>query len=381
MADPQTPAIGLYQPTRGSDSGTWDLPVNANSGAIDSLFSNVAVIGTTGGSVTLTTPPNSGAAWAGPYQSQSALIRFTGTLVSNLVVTIPRAGFYIMDNQTGNQNNFAVQLITGVGGGKAIGLPPGKKWQVFSDGTDMDYVGMPEAGTAYDLHGAVGLPVWMTACTVLPYLIKDGSIYNNSAYPYLAARLGAQFGGNPGLTFAVPDERARMRMAFDPNNTGRVNSTVNAGTMGSAGGAQALNSTGQLPQFTPQFTGTQQTVQTDQSNIDFGSGDASGPTGGRGVGSQGRASVTFTPSGDIAPIGAGSPSQALPPTIVSFLALIKTALLLSILTSSILSHMLPSNSSTNQIDRTIAALETPSNLGAGPSFSVKATNLSYFSIG
>lgn len=322
MSDPQTPTIGIYQPTRGSDSGTWDLPVNANSGAIDALFGNVITIGLTNSPVTLTMPPNSGASWAGPYQAQSALVRFTGTLTGNCVVTVPRAGFYIMENRC-TVSTFYVQLTTG--SGNAIGLPPGKKCHVFSDGTDMDFVDMPDVGTKWDIVGQVAMPAWMTACTVLPYLIRDGSVYNNTAFPQLAAYLGNTFGGTPGLTFAVPDSRGRLSASYDPGNTGRINSTVNAGTMGSAGGAQALSSTNQLPQFTPSGTiGGSQTLGGMINGNGRGSPDGFTNVNGNPL-SKNDESIfgsNFSFSGTT--IGSSSPSQALPPLIVDSLPLIKT---------------------------------------------------------
>lgn len=333
MADPQTPTIAIYQPTRGSYVGTWDLPVNFNSGAIDSLFGNVAAVGLASSSpVTLTTPPNIASAWAGPYQSQSALIRCTGTITTDIGLIFPRAGYYIIENlclDTSGRGAGSVagssSILAGNGaGGKTIGIPPGKKCHIFSDGTDLDWVNMPDVGTAYDLHGVTALPRWMTIGTQKqPYLIKDGSTYNVSAYPVLSGMLGNTFGGSPGVTFGVPDERARMRMAYDPNGTGRVNSTVNAGTMGSAGGAQALNSINQIPQFSYTPTGTIGGSFAFTCLVSPGS-----PL--TGVGSSGGSQIitvtgsSFSFNGNAVSFGNPNPSQALPPTIVSFLALIKT---------------------------------------------------------
>ena len=217
--------------------GDWNLPVNADFSAIDSLFGNNGTISLSNANVTLTTPPNSGAAWAGPYQSQSALITMTGTLTAPVAVIFPRAGFFIVQNNT---VGFYVALQSS-GGGNQIGAVPGKKCHVFNDGTNMDYVNMPDPGTAYDLHGATSIPLWMQACTVQPYLLKNGAVYNNSQYPALAAVLGNAFGGTPGLTFAVPDEMARVRAGLDTVGTNRLTaatSGITGTTMGSAGGQQ-----------------------------------------------------------------------------------------------------------------------------------------------
>jgi microcystin-dependent protein len=82
---------------------------------------------------------------------------------------------------------------------------------------------------------------------VLPYLIKDGSIYSTSVYPALGALLGSTFGGNGITTFGVPDERNRMRVPVDTNpGSGFSNritqavSGINGTTMGASGGDQSL---------------------------------------------------------------------------------------------------------------------------------------------
>ena len=344
MSDPQTPTIAIYQPARGSDSGTWDLPHNANCGALDSLFGNVAVISLSNSNVTLSTPPNSGASWAGPYQSQSSLIRFTGMLTANVTVSIPRPGFYIVENLCTGTGTFSVTLTAG---NFSVGAPPGKKCHVFNDGTNMDYVNMPDPGTAYDLHGVTALPPWMLACTILPYLIKDGATYSNSSYPALAAILGTTFGGTPGSTFSVPDERARARVGFDTGATGRLTSGqsgISGTTMGSSGGDQrnashshtaSVSDAGHAHATQVFISGSNSgPVIADQASYQAGGATVPGGTGvqiaGTGIG------VSIGTTGNGA-------SQNVQPTIVSFLPLIKTAIFLGFLLGS-LNNVLPGSS-------------------------------------
>lgn len=312
-------------PNTGDLVGTWSTgALNPNFEAIDGYQAGVAAISASG-AITLTSPSGFTATpSAGPTQSQNALIRLSGALTGNVTVTFPLPGYYIIENLCTNNNSYYVQLLSS-GAGNAIGAVPGKKCHVFNDGTNMDYVNMPDPGTAYDLHGATTLPLWMTACTMAPYLIKDGSQYTTTSYPALFALLGYQFGGS-GSNFNVPDERARMRLAYDPNGTGRVNSTVNASTMGSAGGAQALNAASQIPAVTPTFSGTTHTWNSNQGNIlqSINAQVSGGSSASYAASGSGNISVTVTPSGTISTIGSSSPTQALPPTIVSFLPLIKT---------------------------------------------------------
>lgn len=320
MADPQTAQLGLYLPTRGSDVGTWDLPENANDSATDNLFANVATISLTNANVTLTTPPNSGAAWSGPYQSQSAILKFTGTLTGNCTITIPRAGFFIVDNQC-VVGAFYVRLGSSVPG-KYICAPPGAPTHIYCDGTDVSYVNLGQVGSAFDLHGATALPAWMSGCSTLPYLVKDGSIFNYSDYPSLGRMLGSTFGGNGITTFGTPDERNRMRIPVDTavaavysDRVTTAGSGIDGRTMNAAGGSQLL----------------QQHLHaiTDPGHI-HGSG-WSQPGTGYSTGVNGTASRSL-PGQDTAAAftgitvnnaGTGN-GQNMVPSIVSFLPLIKT---------------------------------------------------------
>lgn len=186
--------------------------------------------------VTLSLPSGSIAVGAGPVQSQNALIKFTGTLTGNAVFTLGMPGRYVFHNACTVGAHY-VQIASS-GAGNACGLPPGQKVTLFHDGTNIDFVDTMPVGAAFDLHGATALPAWMTACTVLPYLIKDGTTYNVATYPALGAILGSTFGGNGVTTFAVPDEKARVRFGFDTTGTGRLTPAISLdGTvMGSAGG-------------------------------------------------------------------------------------------------------------------------------------------------
>lgn len=314
MADPVTPNVGLYIPSHGSDVGSWDQPCNADFSTVDSLASNVATIGLTNSPVTLTTPPNSGAAWSGPYQSQSALIRFTGAITANIVVTIPRAGFFIVENLC-VVGNFYVQLVSS-GGGNAIGAPPGQKTHIFNDGTNMDFVDLPPVGSYLDLAysgGDSGLPAWITACTVPPYLNCNGSPFSAVTYPQLAALLG-------GTT--LPDLRGRIRAAFN-QGTGRISASgVNGDTFLATGGADTeIISQGNLPDYNLPYIdnghshGYSETLP--QSGGSYGS---AAPFIGKPV----AAATGISPTGIVINSGgSGTPLVTLPPVQIAGVTLIR----------------------------------------------------------
>ena len=230
MTDPTTVNKLFAVPTRGSDSGTWDVPVNGNSNAIDGMLGGLLSIAVASTNVVLTAPSGITSPGPGPTQNQNALIRLTGALTGNVQVQITLPGFYIIENLCSNWASHVVQ-ITSVGGGNAIGAPPGEKRHIFHDGTNIDFMDLPHVGAYWDL-AATGVPNWVGACTVPPWLNCAGATFSGATYPVLAVYLG-------GTT--LPDLRGRTR-AFLNQGTGRITSGgsgVDGNTLTAAGGAQS----------------------------------------------------------------------------------------------------------------------------------------------
>jgi tail collar domain len=327
MTEPTTINVALIVPNTGDLVGAWGTSaLNANFQAIDGMRGGVASISLSSGTtIALTAPAGALTPGAGPNQQQNACLRFTGTQTGTATIQFTVPGQYIIDNQcTGT--TFPIVLAPATGTGTQIGAPPGRKCPVFFDGTNMDYANPPDPGTAIDLHGASVVPPWMTVCTKKYALIKDGTSYSTAAFPGLAAYLGTIFGGSGG-SFNVPDESARMRLALDTKGANRVTSGgsgINGASMGAAGGnelAQSHSHTGSGNVSDPQHIHAMpQTVQA------FGAGGAIGG-GGAGVQTVTQTNSAATgitvPSLNINTSGSGN-SQNMPPTIVSFLALIKT---------------------------------------------------------
>jgi microcystin-dependent protein len=328
MAEPTTPNIGLISPNTGDLVGSWGTTaLNANWLALDGVRGGVTTISLSSATtITLTAPSGSITPSAGPTQQQNFMLRFTGTQTGNAVLQFNVPGPYVIDNRCTGTTAY-LQLVPAVGTGNYVGVPQGKKTWVCFDGTDVDFLNPQDPGTAYDLHGALALPLWMQACKVAPYLPKDGTVYNISTYPALAAVLGSTFGGNGVTTFGVPDERSRMRLAWD--NSGTANRVTSAGsgisgiTMGAAGGDQLL----QAHNHTLTDGGhTHVTVADDNTGI--ASGVNGGNAGGFSLWNTASPAHNITSSNStsnisIATTGSGA-AQNMPPTIVSFLASIKT---------------------------------------------------------
>lgn len=316
MAEPNTTNIALIVPNTGDLPGAWGTSaLNPNFSAIDGMFGGVLNLSLGAATtVTLSLPAGSISVGAGPVQSQNALIKFSGTLTGNAVFTLGMPGRYIFHNACTVGTNYV--KIASSGAGNACGLPPGQKVTLFHDGTNIDFVDTMPVGAAFDLHGATALPAWMTACTVLPYLIKDGTTYNVATYPALGAILGSTFGGNGVTTFGVPDEMARARFGYDTVGTGRLTPGVSFdGTvMGAAGGNQNYQS--------------HTHVATDSGHAHNYAGVTFPNTGGAGSSNALTSSATRVTDTSFAVItvqssGTGN-SGNVPPGIISHLPLIKT---------------------------------------------------------
>lgn len=324
MTEPVTTVKSLIVPNTGDLAGAWGTSaLNPNFQTIDALFGGVTTISLTSATTLLLTVPATTGVWFGSLsQSVNSLIKFTGVQTGNAIIQFTLPGFYIINNQcTGTSY---VQLANQSGAGNKIGAPPGKKCHVFFDGTDMDYVNMPDPGTAYDFHtNTTSLPPWMLACTVAPYLLKDGSTYSSVTYPALAQYLGSTFGGNGVTTFGVPDERARARMAVDTiqaasgATSARITFAVAGFTgslLGAAGGDQ------RMPTHNHGITDTGHTHTFIIINSSGGNPQASGSISG----SLGNQTTNNSVTGiTINNAGTGS-SANVPPAIISFLPLMKT---------------------------------------------------------
>lgn len=196
MVSTFTPNIQLEEPARGDDVGTWDTPVNNNMTLLDLR---------SGGSVNV--PLNNAPVVLSAAQYKASRIIFSSTLTGNVFVTFPTSfvGPYVVHNACTGSSAFVVVLGTTVPGGNQIGLMPGVPCDIFNDGATIWYRNLDPIGTYTDYAGS-GLPGWVGACSVAPYLNCDGSTFSAVLFPQLAAILG-------GTT--LPDSRGRFRATLN----------------------------------------------------------------------------------------------------------------------------------------------------------------------
>lgn len=213
MADPTTVNIALIVPNTGADVDTWGaVAINPDMVAMDGFIGGVQTIGVTNAPVTLTAPAGAITPGPGPTQSQNRVLRFTGAMTANVQVTLPLPGAYLIDNRT--TGNFVLSF-QGVTATEVIAVDQGNIVEIYNDGANVRFVNLGKVG-ALELWGGISaIPAWVAACTVRPYLLCDGTVYNISAFPSLGGKFGATFGGNGATTFGVQDLQGRVPLAYD----------------------------------------------------------------------------------------------------------------------------------------------------------------------
>lgn len=220
-----TTAKQLVQVANSSFVGTWDVPTNSNWGVVDASLGQIAFVTLNNSPVTLSAS-----------QFQCSWITFVSTLTGNVAVTFPSSftGMYVIQNRCTGSSAFVVTLKTTVAGANQIGCKPYDLFDIFNDGTSISYRNMGHIGSYWDYAGS-STPAWITACTVQPYLVCDGTTFSSAVYPALATILN-------GTT--LPDARGRARFSVN-NGTARITSSVSGvdgNTLLANGGNENLTS-------------------------------------------------------------------------------------------------------------------------------------------
>lgn len=228
MADPTTTNRSLAIPTRGSDVGTWDSPVNGNMAIIDTIVGGVTTITSGGGTIVLNAS-----------QVANGTISINGSLTSSLFIQFPAVqGWWSIENLTTGNTSFIVSIFP-AGATESVCAPPGEIVDIQINGTVARYRNLGRVGSLMEWAGPT-MPLWIAGCTKPPYLNCDGSTFSSGTYPRLAEFLG-------GTT--LPDSRGRVRAALN-QGTGRL-TVIDGNTNFAAGGAEQITLTaGQLPSIT-----------------------------------------------------------------------------------------------------------------------------------
>lgn len=301
MADPTTANIQLFQPTRGSDTGVWDVPVNGNMGILDLILGGVATVSLNNANVTLASS-----------QYESKTITFNSTLTGNVIITFPTSFIksYEIYNICTGSSAFTVTLQTSAGG-QIVCAPPGETVEIWNDGSNLRYKNMDRVGTYWDYAGS-SVPAWISGCTVPPYLNCDGTTFSSGTYPQLTTILGST---------TLPDSRGRFRAALN-QFTGRMQSSVSidGNTIFTGGGSQFVHGHSHSNSLTdPGHTHTVLVFAPNFSGNNIG-GTNGGSLGNTGVTNSAVTGVTINNAG----FGLGN-TQNVPPAYIGGLTLIRAA--------------------------------------------------------
>lgn len=113
---------GLWVPLVGGESGTWGGNLNTlNFALVDTMLGGVVTKTLTNVNVTLSAA-----------ESQNAILRLTGTLSGNVVITTACVGFTFIENLT--TGAYSVTFTNGIG--SPVTLPQGYRVVVITDGTN-----------------------------------------------------------------------------------------------------------------------------------------------------------------------------------------------------------------------------------------------------
>lgn len=219
MVDPTTTNRGYAVPVTGTDVDTWGDVVNSNWAKLDKNIGGIIVIPLSGTNIVLT-----------PDQYQYGTLQFSGVLTATMTVTFPQvAGWWTINNIT--TGNFDVILTTGFGAN--IAVPQGQACDIYNDGGSILFRNLGPSVGCYEDYAGSALPTWVTLCTFPPFLLCDGSSFNGTTFPRLAAILGST---------TLPDRRGRAFYALD-GGTGRITtagSGIDGATRFATGGTQNI---------------------------------------------------------------------------------------------------------------------------------------------
>lgn len=127
MTNTFTPNVALILQENGTNNNTWNDYLTDNFEMLDAKLGNRTTVNTTGGNTSLTAT-----------QERVAVVKATGTLVSNATITFTGVGgFWIIDNATSG----SFSLTCKISGQTGVEVAQGSKALVYFNGTDIATAG------------------------------------------------------------------------------------------------------------------------------------------------------------------------------------------------------------------------------------------------
>jgi len=144
--------LGIELMATGENAGTWGTKTNTNLQIVEKAIAGYVEKSIAGGAQTTTLSITDGDTTESTSVARHAVIKLTGTITGNQVVTVPDSieKVYIVVN--GTSGAFTVQFKTASGTGVTFGASDKGTKLVFSDGTNIVDTATGNVGT-YDLNG------------------------------------------------------------------------------------------------------------------------------------------------------------------------------------------------------------------------------------
>lgn len=251
MSDPQTANKGLFTPLNGADVDTWDVPMNANFGVLDTAL---------GGATGLNATGLSGVQMLDSEEYQPLKLNVTGTPTAAITYQIPSGvgGIWVFFNATSGGQTVG---ISSAAGGATVTVVAGENTIVTCDGTS---AGMVQAITTTGAAAGSNTQVQYNSAGNLGAsagLTFDGSTLaatglNIAGNTTLGASSGSTVTLN-GTALAIPSSlNINTGSLFINQGTGQVGIGITAGL------TSLLTVAGSIKSTTGGFTFPDNTVQT-----------------------------------------------------------------------------------------------------------------------
>ena len=261
--EPVTVNVGIIIPNTGDLPNLWGAnALNPDFVALDGFQGGVTTIAVSNAPITLSVPAGFVATpSAGPTQAQNAVLRFIGTVTTNLSVTLPMPGYYILDTTAIGFASTGLIVVRGVTATEFVTLPIGHVMHVYNDGAIVRFVNLIAPGLYQDYAGS-SVPSWISNCSKPPFLLCDGSTFTAATYPILTSILGSN---------VLPDFRGRNSF-FVNGGTGRLTTAgagIDGNTLFASGGNNGVTlAVNQIPAGVPSVNASQ-TINVTSANTDI----------------------------------------------------------------------------------------------------------------
>jgi microcystin-dependent protein len=217
---------GAYLPVVSGDVGVWGTDLNNSTFPVfDANLGGYASVSISNANITLSTG-----------QDQTAILRLTGAISTNITVTTACQGFKMVENYT--TGNYSV--IISNGGSVSAYVPQNTPTILIADPTN----GVRPA--SYGVPCGTLIPFCGNATAIMPggWLFAAGQAVSRTSFVGLFNTIGTTYGtGDGSTTFNLPDLRGRSIFGLD-NMGGTAAGRISLGILGNISSGTTLGSTG-----------------------------------------------------------------------------------------------------------------------------------------